>query len=633
MDNKQETYPPIEKINSANSREGTESLGPQAYSITDDLMKYIETLFRQWQVILLAVLICAFAAGLFSYLTPKSYQARVLVASTKVSSEVSFGSAIQTLSEEQLMASGVGANVLVDRKSRLASYVQLVKNPAVAQAVLDELGPRLDETDRNVTRLLNIVQGEVAQDSDSIAIEVTYKNPQLAADIANSWGKNYVEHLNAVYSESGAQDSYTDVRNQVVKSKSAYDAAQAAFVEFVSQSRVSELNRQIDEQQKIIDSLSEARDIAVTSVITDQVQTQLQVIKQYYNSLAQNQLLALNRDQQGRQDLITAYIDALDKGRQAVFNEQVQDLLTRLGKAYTDLRQVDDLTSSAQDMRAQVQSGGVGAVSSNALALTLLKTQVFASNGALNNLQIQTAPAETTLDGMLADLDGLIKTLHDRREVITKDIEDLSNGLLQGGDFTNLDSPLDSSGQLADTIQQRYLELFQTGELAQLSLNTMEKGNPLANEANSRAQSLLELKGLEGVLGFDVNGTPIENKILELEQQVRDLKAELSTENDHMQELNRARDLAWETYKTLATKEAELSVAVQTKGSEVALAAPASIPDRDTVSGTRNVLIAAIIGLLLGIGVVFFIEFWWSYKKVKPQPIKIIPPNFSALRR
>jgi uncharacterized protein involved in exopolysaccharide biosynthesis len=633
MENKQETYPPFDKIETDNSREQVESPASQAYSFTDEIGKYIETLFRQWQVILVIVLICAFVAGLFSYLAPKRYLARVLVASTKVASEVSFGSAIQTLSEEQLMASGVGANVLVDRKSRLASYVQLVKNPAVAQAVLDELGPRLDPADRNVTRLLNIVQGKIAQDSDSIAIEVTYRSPQLAADLANSWGKNYVDHLNAVYSETGAQDSYTDVRNQVVEAKSTYDAAQAAYVGFVSQSRIAELNRQIGEQQKIIDSLTDARDIAVTSIITDQTNTQLQVIKQYYNALAQNQRLALTQDQQGRQDLITAYIDALDKGRQAVFNEQVQDLLTRFGKDYDDLRRIDGLSKNAQDMRAQVQAGGTGAVSSNALALTLLKTQVFASTGALNNLQIQTTPAETTLDGMLADLDGLIKTLQDRRDALTKDIEDLSNELLQGGNFTNLDTPLDSSGQLADTIQQRYLELFQTGQLAQLSYNTIENGNPLSNEANSRAQALLELKGLEDVLSFNVKDTPIENKIQELEQQVRDLRAELSNENDRMQELTRARDLAWETYKTLATKEAELGVAVQTKGSEVALAAPASVPDRDTVSGVKNTFIAAIIGLLLGISIVYFIEFWWSYKKIKPQPIKIVPPDFSAFRR
>jgi uncharacterized protein involved in exopolysaccharide biosynthesis len=635
MENKLEIHHPSNDTGQAGSPDQAEILysSEPSSDLDNELGKFVEALLRQWQLICLAILVCAFAAGLTSVLLPKSYTARVLVASTKVYSTVSFGSAIQTVSEEQLMASGSGAYGLVDRQSRLASYVQLVKNPAVAQAVLDELGSQLDEKDRSVAKLLEMVDGKVASNSDSIEIAATYKDPQLAADIANSWARNYVEHLNAVYSESGAQDSYINVSSQVSEAKSNYDLAQANYVDFISHSKIDEIKRQIDEQQKVIDSLVEARNVAVSTIISDTTDAQLQVIKEYSNAQTQNQLLALNGDQQGRQDLISAYIDALNQGRQAVFNQQVQDLLTRLSKAYGDLRQVDDLTKNAQDMRAQVQAGGSGAVSSNALALTLLKTQVFASNGALTNLQIQTGPAATSLDGMLADLEGLITTLKNRRTVIEKNIQDLSNELLQGGNFTNLDVPLDGSGQLADTIQQRYSELFQAGNLAQLSLNTVEKGNPLADETNSRIQALLELKGMEGVVDINAKDTPIENKILELEQNVRDLKAELSKENDRFQELTRARDLAYETYKTLATKEAELGVAVQTKGSEVALAAPASVPDRDNVSGFKNVLIAALVGLMLGIVAAFFIEFWWSYKKIEPEKIKVVPLVFSVFRK
>jgi succinoglycan biosynthesis transport protein ExoP len=116
----------------------------------------------------------------------------------------------------------------------------------------------------------------------------------------------------------------------------------------------------------------------------------------------------------------------------------------------------------------------------------------------------------------------------------------------------------------------------------------------------------------------------MEQKIQQLESQVNQLLARLAQEQAREQELKRARDLAWDTYKTLVTKEAELKVAAQTQGTEVALAAPAAVPQNDLVSGTRNVALAALIGLMLGVGAAYFIEFWWSYKGLQPQPITLI---------
>jgi uncharacterized protein involved in exopolysaccharide biosynthesis len=155
-------------------------------------------------------------------------------------------------------------------------------------------------------------------------------------------------------------------------------------------------------------------------------------------------------------------------------------------------------------------------------------------------------------------------------------------------------------------------------------LNTTSSNPITTDQAQATLQSLSQLKGMESVANLDAAGTPMEQKIQQLEDQVSQLQAHLAQEQAREQELTRARDLAWDTYKTLATKQAELKVSSQTQGTEVALAAAAAAPQADAVSGTKNVALAALVGLMLGIGAAYFIEFWWSYKGLQPQPITLI---------
>ena len=602
----------------------------ESYPIEDyslDLGKYIDTLFRQWRLIAIATFLCAFTAGLVSVLLPKSYEASVLVASTKTYSAVSFGSAIETMTEDQLALQSRSINsAVMNREERLGSYVQMVPNAAVAQIVLDELGDQLDEDDRDVTSLLHMVEGELAEKSDTIVIKVTYKDPVLAAEIANAWGRAYIQQINTVYASSGSNEYYQLIQTENVKTKALYDQAQDDLEEFISQNQRDELNRQISELQTVINSLSAARGTAVQAIIDDLTGSELELISEYFKSSRQNQMLALQRDRQGRQDLISAYINTLNQARQLVFNESAQKTISDLTRYYSELTQVENQLDNANDMLIQVREGGEAAVASNLLALTLLKANIYAGGIAqLENIPDALAANQATVTpaGMAADLEALIASLEARQTTLEKEIGTLSDTLVTGDGFAYLDAPLDSTGELATTIQNRYSELWETGPLAELSLQVIEEGNPLEDEAMARAQALLGLEGLEDILGYSIAETPLELKIQDLEQQVRDLQRKLTEEGDIQQELKRARDLAYTTYTALATKEAELAVAVQTPGVEVALASPAAVPDIDTISGGKNTVLAAVVGLMLGVGAAFFIEFWWSYKGFEPQPISV----------
>jgi len=474
--------------------------------------------------------------------------------------------------------------------------------------------------------LLRMVSADLVPSTDTIQISVTHRDPVLAAEIANAWGKAYVQRINELYGGSSSGTSTLATEAQTTQAKTDYEKAQAALDDFIAHNKIDEYTRQIEEIKVIVTSLRGARSTATSTIINERVGADQQVIVDLYKNQAANQLLALQQDQEARRQLITAYMTALNQGRQAVFNQQAQDRLARLDKAYSDSRQVGLFLDNAVSMRAAVNAGGDAAARSNALALTLLKTQIYAAFPGTNTLQIQNLPetlgstiGTVNAAGMVADLNALISTLKTRQTELNDLIATLSSEIQKGEDFKFVDNSLESSGALAQTIQDRYPELFEMGDLSALSLTVVEKGNPLATEALQRSQALLELKGLEDLVNFSVAGTPIEKTIEENEQKIRDLNALISSESSTQTVLTRTRDLAWQTYSALATKATEMSVAAQTTGIEVVFASPATPPDKKVVRSTINAAMATGVGLLIGIIVAYAYEFWQNYKGRQPE--------------
>jgi len=592
-----------------------------------DFGKYISTLVRQWQIVVGLAVAFAIIAAIFSIATKlasPAYEAVVLIASTKVESAVSFGSTITTTSDS-------GAQAVYDRAARLQSYVALVNNVAVAEKVLAELGPKLNkdkDTELNVSSLMSTVTAVLLDKTDMISITVRYSDPQLAADIANAWGKAYVEQINSVYGGSSGGASYVAIQQQAVKSKADYEKAQATLTDFVTHNRIDEYTRQIEEIKLIVTNLRGARSTAVSTIVTERMSADQKVITQLYSSQAANQLLALQQDQAAHLKMVTAYIDAQSNAQQEVFNQQVKDRIEQFTRAYADRREVKLLLDNTTMMRDAVKNGGAAAAASNALALTLLKAQIYAAFGSYTtNLDVQNLPeslgasiSSVTAQGMMNDLDALIGTLENRQVELDKLIDTLSNQLQNGADIKFLASSLDATGALAQAIEASYPELFALGKLSSLSLDATKNGNPLQSEALARSEDLLQLKGLEDVIALSTQDTPIEKKIVGLEQQIRDLNALISQESANLQELTRSRDLAWQSYSALATKETELNVSSQTTGVEVALASPATPPDAAVSAKTvLNVGIAGLLGIILGLLIAYGYEFWQNYTN---RPIK-----------
>jgi len=95
-----------------------------------------------------------------------------------------------------------------------------------------------------------------------------------------------------------------------------------------------------------------------------------------------------------------------------------------------------------------------------------------------------------------------------------------------------------------------------------------------------------------------------------LQQEVLQLQEQLERERAKKQELTSVRDLSWETYSTLARKEAEVGVASQATDTEVRFAVSAVEPQEPVApKKALNIAIAGVLGLMVGVFGAFFIEF------------------------
>jgi len=518
---------------------------------TIDLKKYIATLFRQWQLIIGITILIIAGVGLYTIVTnPSEYESSVIIATTKTLASVDFGSAIKSFTPEQAALTNAGLTTLVyDRKARQQSYVEMVKDPAIAQIVLDGIGNKLPQQDRNVASLLDTVTGNLIQNSDSISITVKYKNPELAAEIANRWGTAYTNKINTIYnSSSNATDA---IIKETSTAQEDYHKAQDDFVNFTQNSKLDEMKRRIEELQT--------------------------VLKEYYGIRANMQVAAAKQDQDPRQAILT---------------EQTKNYTEQLGQAYTDFRQTQLFINSTNDLMNQVKQGGPSAAASNALALTLLKTQIYAAFKGSATLQIQNLPesmgtvlSSVKSENMLTDLESLLTVLTNRESELQKTIDTLTQNI-------------------------------QTSDKLPFSSDQASLDNRYHNLASNSSTTMPnEL-------------SPLNRVIADLELEQRDLQSQVASDTGKLQELTRTRDLAWDSYSNLVSKQAELALQ-KTSGLEVTVGSTAGVPDQPVSRNLSSKLeIALLVGLIVGILCAFGVEIWQDYKGNKPVPVlRVFPKN------
>lgn len=531
-----------------------------------DLRVYIDILLKWWWLIALGAFVVGVSAFGFTALQPRVYEATAGVVSLRSRVEISLGSGFESVSENDFSLPAQAANVVLDRNQRrLNTLTGMVRSGAIAQQVATELQEILAEENTDPARLMEYVEGKLmGGNSDTIQIVVTHKDPVIAAEIANAWARAFEAHVNAIYGEA-SYSPFADIGAQVVTAKAEYDEAQAAWVAFLNtEDRIAELQRQVTEDEVVIEKLRLGRQDSIAAVTDAQVDIQKRLLN----------------------TSVVAEVSANLK----VFEKQRDKLVYTYDRDYARMRRFTDLLLDAKLMRAQLLAGeGPG---NDVLVWLSFKAKVFDTITSLpfDTLDMTTSSLETLLSAtdpltQVADLDALITAME--------------------SEVRRLETSLQAQRE-ALTARESY-QFLDTLSIESLDMTTAPSG-----------EALTQFTDWEGLLPYaEVLKAPLDQEIATLENHVRELRAEIVRLQGRRDVLQRTRDLAWSAYVNLLSKEQEIRIATTSAGSDVRFASPAVPPLEPVSSGKlKNTAIGLAIGLIGGV----IGAFLFSYLGLESRP-------------
>jgi len=574
-----------------------------------DLRKYINILI-DWrrEILALSVLFALLAAAAvlgLRFLQAPIYEATSTVAIARTSSNINFDENFQTMLNEQNMTTAARADILVT--TRRAALVGLVKNGAVAEAVAAMLDSSFEEEERLPRQLIEQIEAAAVvapgsrTEGDLIQIAATADTPEKAAALATTWAHAYVEYVNRLY--GGVPEALlASVQGELSQASADFDSAQRALEAFTRDNEISRLDREIAEKQQIITSLQAGKQTAIQTIIDEELAARRQIISAYISALSSNRLLAFNKEQEAKRAMIAALIDAdassrLDafrkdqevrrklfdqyvqaemenralalatdqeqrrkvfeayaaadtRGKVVAFNEQVDARLQALAQSYATRQNLDRLLGDARGLLVQTREAGDAGAATNALALLVLKTQVFntaaaapASIAEIDNIQaaaVQAATAQAAAaqaaaaqaaavqesalslplqlrldslaslsgnaDNQVAELTALVGVLETRIAELTTSIEAQTQQVLANDGYMLLDAARADDDPLFAAIQTQYAALFDVGELAALDVAA---GSELSAAIMARYDDLFALGPLAQASTVLTSTTPM----------------------------------------------------------------------------------------------------------------------------
>ncbi len=543
-----------------------------------DLRIYIDILLKWWWLIALAAIVVAGGAFFVSSLMPPVYEATAGLVSLRSRVEISLGSGFESISENDFSLPAQASNVVLDRNQRrLNTLAGMVRNGSIAQQVAAELKGVLSEEDADPTRLTDYVEGRLmGGDSDTIEIVVTHKDPVIAAEIANAWARAFEIHVNAIYGEA-SYSPFADISGQVVTAKSEYDQAQATWVAFLNtEDRIAELTRQVAEDEAVIEKLRLGRQDSVAAVTDAQVDVQKRLLN-------------------------TSVVAEVDSNL-TVFEKQRDELQRNYERDYGRMIRMKELLLDANLMRTQLLAGeGTG---NDALVWLSFKAKVFNTidNLPFDTLDITTSSLETLLSAtdpvtQVADLDALIVAMESEVSRLETSLQTQMEALTARESYQFLDA---------------------------LSTDSLDMTAAPSGEALER------FTDWAGLLPYaEVLKAPLDQEIVTLENHVRELKSEIGDLQGRKNVLQNNRDLAWNAYINLLSKEQEINIATTSAGSDVRFASPA-VPPRKPVGPKKmtNTAVGLAVGLVGGVVGAFLFSYlgldshprvlWAQLTKKKP---------------
>lgn len=499
-----------------------------------DLRRYFLVLLKWWREILVISILAGAITGaaliwINSTKTP-TYKASADILIARLLSNIELDDRVSTTSSTSQM----------DANSWRTSLLQLAKSSVVANAVYEELKDELPSTLQTPASLIDVIESTSPQSADEryasniIRISATTSDPELSAKIANSWTTHLVAHINGLYGEvpEATIDSVSTERETALQE---YQAAQAAYQDFVASNHISGLDRQILEKTTLRDEIM----LSYNRMLTTTVSTEYDARLKLYTALT---------------NAPVDYATALVASQSAGTVNSLAMLYKLRDAAIAQLNQ-------ARLMERSLVDGGEAAAKSNVAALQVLKlaafatihqTDFFPATLSVGNL---TQEVEMTLEEQLVDVRSLVAVLEEYVAQLETDIKQAAESTMVGADLAAVGglqaAPADGEGTAPDAAM------------------------PPSYEQLLAYRKLLDQISVE--IGANVDDAH-EQLLTTLETEIRQLQAEMSAERAKERQLTHQRDLAWTTYDTVGNKLQELNLLRSSANSEVRIGNLANVP-------------------------------------------------------
>ncbi|MHB1319393.1 MAG: GumC domain-containing protein [Anaerolineae bacterium] len=368
------------------------------YTEGPELGYYVEIVLRRWYLIVVPFVLCLAATAAFLLLQPVRYQAKVVIAGMRASSDTQ----------------GVPTR---DETLDLTQFSDLPHSPGIAQAVLDQMGDRLPPEHRSTEALLEIADARVSREGDLIEIEVTHTDAAIAAEIADVWAREVVRQVNDVYSRSYG-DALVRVQTEVMAAEALYGQTQSALESVLEQDQQRELERHIEELSGVLDALTLARLDSARSLLGELQRTE-----------------SLLRSAQDMAEQLTAG----GVGAAQSSGAALQALKLQVFGA-----------SSSSGSQAQVARLQPGADTSASAGSDTGEVVVFGAQAQPAVVQLQVGEISMSTSEMIADVNSVVAVLEGRQQALLARLQ-AGTGDVRGGDAWNLVSDSVSDGAAAET--------------------------------------------------------------------------------------------------------------------------------------------------------------------------------------
>jgi uncharacterized protein involved in exopolysaccharide biosynthesis len=646
---------------------------PQSWETDDeiDLRKYFGVVISRWkEIALIMVLAGVLAAGAILYLRATAVPQYVATAGATIvrtQSDVNLDERFTTSSN------ATGQSDAAARRAALLGLVSSTNIAEKVIAELGDVLSEGEQNPTVLLDMVAGSVPPVGgrnTTSDLIDISATADSPEKAAAIANAWARAYVQEVNRIYGQV-PDEMMTSVDAELTRAAAAYDKAQKELEGFLATSPLSALTREVEEQQKRVIELREIRSRALQAYVDQVIASYERIVATFLQGQTDGQLLTLEKEQAGRLARLGAFLDAYNLGQAENLTAQTDRDRALFRQLYDQWLRANGYLAAARTLQRQLEEGGAAAVATTAQALQLLKLQAVASAderpvtmgdlydvergraagrdvviaqrleetagaqaetaGALphaTSVELQVAPAQgaginqtplfqlqvdgtptATEAGLKQDIAGTVAALEAELVALENQIADLDTALGTGQRLAEPSPAPQATNALLETFRAEYPLLFEPGPLAQLG-NQVVLSSTFASMAQEQATALLEAAN-ERLPAADGPDAPMQAVIEGVESEIRRLQAQLETEEARSRQFEEQRDLAWDTFTTLNSKQAELRLARAAANTEVRFGYPA-VPPLDPQEGPSLVMtvgLALVVGLLAGILLAFVLEY------------------------